>query len=57
MRNGTTSVCYFSTIHEPATCLLADLIEIAGIRGFVGKVCMDRNSPEWYQEKDSEIGV
>lgn len=57
MRNGTTTICYFGTIHKSATCLLADLIEKVGIRGFVGKVCMDRNSPEWYREQNSETSI
>lgn len=47
---GTTTICYFGTIHLDATKLLVDIIEKSGMRGYVGKVCMDQNSPNWYQE-------
>lgn len=47
---GTTTICFFGTIHLEATKLLVDIVEKSGMRGFVGKVCMDRNSPDWYRE-------
>lgn len=30
-----------------------DLLEKAGICGFAGKVCMDRNCPDDYREEDA----
>ncbi|RMZ95630.1 guanine deaminase [Brachionus plicatilis] len=48
---GTTTICFFGTIHLEATKLLVDIIEKSGMRGYVGKVCMDRNSPDWYREE------
>lgn len=45
LRNGTTSISYFATLHLPASILLAEILQEKGMRGFVGKVCMDTNSP------------
>ncbi len=42
--NGTTRVCAFSTLHRPATLILMEAFEKAGLTGYVGKVNMDRNS-------------
>lgn len=50
VRNGTTTACYFATIHTEASLILADIIENRGQRGFVGKVNMDRNAPDYYIE-------
>lgn len=46
IRNGTFHACVFATVHNPSSLLLAELLEKKGITGFVGKVNMDRNSPE-----------
>ena len=48
--NGTTTACYFGTIHRPATELLAGIVVESGQRAYVGKVCMDCNSPDYYIE-------
>ncbi|XP_074660179.1 guanine deaminase-like [Tubulanus polymorphus] len=56
LRNGTTTSCYFATIHTDSTLALCDIIEACGQRALVGKVNMDRNSPDEYTElsaKDS----
>jgi guanine deaminase len=50
LKHGTTTVSYFSTIHLEATKILADCMEKYGQRGYVGKVCMNRNSPDYYIE-------
>ncbi|XP_006816518.2 guanine deaminase-like [Saccoglossus kowalevskii] len=47
---GTTTACYYGTIHTKSTLILADVIDKAGQRAFVGKVNMDQNSPENYME-------
>lgn len=57
LRNGTTTCCYFATIHADATCAFADIVKAAGQRAFVGKVCMDRNSPPTYIEASAESSL
>ncbi|XP_010875171.1 guanine deaminase [Esox lucius] len=44
LRNGTTTACYFATIHTDASLLLGQIANDFGQRALVGKVCMDRNS-------------
>lgn len=51
---GTTRVCMFSSIHADATLILMEELERAGISGYVGKVNMDRNSPDYYCETTEE---
>lgn len=53
---GTTFCSYFGTIHGAAADLLVDIAEDLGQRAFVGKVSMDRNSPDFYIE-DTSRGV
>ncbi|XP_051875558.1 guanine deaminase [Pristis pectinata] len=43
LRNGTTTACYFATIHTDSSLKLCDVIDKFGQRAFVGKVCMDIN--------------
>uniref|UniRef100_UPI00398E4979 guanine deaminase n=1 Tax=Pristiophorus japonicus TaxID=55135 RepID=UPI00398E4979 len=43
LRNGTTTACYFATIHTESSLKLCDIIDKFGQRAFVGKVCMDIN--------------
>ncbi len=50
-QSATTRVCLFGTIHTAPTLLLMELLEETGIRGFVGKVNMDRNSPDELREE------
>ncbi|XP_040273013.1 guanine deaminase isoform X2 [Bufo bufo] len=55
LRNGTTTACYFATIHTDASILLADIASQYGQRAFIGKVCMDRNDTyEKYSETTEE---
>ena len=49
-RSATTRACIFATVHRPATLLLMDLLEKAGMRGFVGKLNMDSNCPDYLRE-------
>lgn len=53
-RNGTTRVVLFSTIHRRGTEILMDIFDRAGIGAYVGKVNMDRNSPDFYVESTEE---
>ncbi|CAG8502958.1 5047_t:CDS:2 [Paraglomus occultum] len=50
LSNGTTTACFFATIHLFPTLNFVSLIREAGMRAFVGKVSMDQNSPEYYIE-------
>ncbi len=52
--SATTRACVFATIHNDATLLLMDQLEEAGIAAMVGKVNMDRNSPEYLCEASAE---
>ncbi|KAG9486772.1 hypothetical protein GDO78_006911 [Eleutherodactylus coqui] len=55
LRNGTTTACYFATIHTDASIVLADAASQYGQRAFIGKVCMDRNDTyQKYSETTEE---
>lgn len=54
LRYGTTTASYYATIHTDATNLLADLSLKLGQRSFIGKVCMNQNSPDNYIETEDE---
>ncbi len=54
IRNGTTRVCMFSSLHRKATLILMEELEAAGVTGYVGKVNMDRNGGESLQETTEE---
>jgi guanine deaminase len=43
---GTTRVALFGTVHKEATEKLMEMLAQAGLGGYVGKVNMDRNSPD-----------
>lgn len=49
-KQGTTRSVIFATIHKESTMLLMDMIDKAGLGAFVGKLNMDRNSPDFYIE-------
>jgi guanine deaminase len=57
LSHGTTTACYYATVHVPATNLLADICQSRGQRAFVGRVCMDRMSPEYYRDESVESAV
>lgn len=50
---ATTRACIFATIHREGTELLMDKLEAAGLKTMVGKVNMDRNSPDTLREADA----
>ncbi len=54
VKNGTTRVCMFSSLHRQGTLILMEELEKAGITGFVGKVNMDRNGGTALQETTEE---
>ncbi|RSH90044.1 hypothetical protein EHS25_001377 [Saitozyma podzolica] len=47
---GTTTACYYGSLHDESTRVLADICDDKGQRAFVGKCCMDRNCPPTYTE-------
>jgi len=54
IRNGTFHASVFGTVHNRSTRLLAEILEKKGVSGFVGKVNMDRNSPDTLCETTAE---
>ncbi len=52
--SATTRACIFGTVHVQATHLLMKKIENSGIKAYIGKVNMDRNSPKSLCEKNVE---
>ena len=53
-KSATTRIVAFSSLHVDGTLLLMDKLERIGIRGYVGKVNMDRNSPDTLREESAE---
>lgn len=53
-KSGTTRSCIFATIHKNSTKLLMDMIAKSGLSAYVGKVNMDRNSPDYLTEKTQD---
>ena len=53
-KSVTTRACIFATIHKEAMILLMDMLEKAGMATMVGKVNMDRNSPDYLREETEE---
>ncbi|MCY6957047.1 guanine deaminase [Clostridium brassicae] len=49
-RCGTTRSVVFGSVHKDATKILMDLFIKSGLGAFVGKVNMDRNSPDYIIE-------
>lgn len=56
-RSFNTRACVFATVHVPATLLLMDQLEAAGLATMVGKVNMDRNAPDSLREVNAEQSV
>ena len=54
VKSATTRACIFGTIHVEATLILMELLEKAGLHTMVGKVNMDRNSPDYLREASVE---
>ncbi|KAF6327359.1 guanine deaminase [Rhinolophus ferrumequinum] len=57
LKNGTTTACYFGTIHTDSALLLAEITDKFGQRAFVGKVCMDMNNtvPEYKETTEESL--
>ncbi|KAI0743221.1 hypothetical protein BC629DRAFT_1614433 [Irpex lacteus] len=50
---GTTTCCYYGTLHLGATKILADIVHAAGQRAFVGKIPI----PDYYVEPSASVSV
>lgn len=51
IHNGTTHVAMFSSLHLEGTLILMEELEKAGVSGYVGKVNMDQNAPDYLCER------
>lgn len=56
-RSATTRAVLFGTLHVPATLMLMQLLEQSGLITRVGKVNMDRNSPDMLRETDAQSAL
>ncbi len=56
LKNGTTQVAPFTTIHYDACDLFFRMLEESGMYSYMNKINMDMNSPEYYVE-DTEQSV
>ena len=54
LQAGTTTACYFGTLDLKPCKVLVDMALQLGQRALVGKVCMDRNSPDNYVQSTSQ---
>ena len=57
LHSPTTRAVVFGTLHVEPTELLMDKLEATGLKTFVGKVNMDRNSPDYLCEKDAQASL
>jgi len=59
LANGTTTGVYYSSIHLPATQILAELCLTKGQRAFIGRVAMDdpQTCPDSYRDKSAAIAI
>mmetsp|Transcript_10278 Transcript_10278/g.23774 ORF Transcript_10278/g.23774 Transcript_10278/m.23774 type:complete len:499 (+) Transcript_10278:279-1775(+) len=57
LAGGTTACSWFATLHLEGSKTLADVVAALGQRAHVGKVSMDRNSPDFYVEKSTAQGL
>lgn len=56
-KSATTRLVIFGTLHREATELLMDKLEDIGVVSFVGKVNMDRNSPDDLREASAQASL
>ncbi|MBR6825986.1 MAG: amidohydrolase family protein, partial [Oscillospiraceae bacterium] len=56
-RSATTRAVIFGTIHAPATTLLMEKLDATGLVTYVGKVNMDRNSPDYLREANAAASL
>ena len=54
VKSTTTRACIFGTVHKEATISLMELLEETGLKTQVGKVNMDRESPNYYIDRSAK---
>lgn len=54
-KSATTRIVAFASRHREGTLALMDMLESIGIRGYVGKVNMDRNAPDSLREESASV--
>ncbi|TEB39673.1 guanine deaminase [Coprinellus micaceus] len=54
---GTTTACYYATLHVEASKALADTVLDYGQRGFIGKCNMNHDCPSYYTEDSPEDSI
>lgn len=54
---GTTTCCYYASLHAASSKVLADIAHAKGQRAFIGKCNMDRNSPPTYIEENVDKSI
>ncbi|KAL6303480.1 hypothetical protein BKA93DRAFT_735004 [Sparassis latifolia] len=57
IENGTGAVLLFGTIKEETNLILAEVMQTAGIRAFVGKLSMDVSSRSSYVEESADAAL
>ena len=57
LSHGTTTACYFATLHPESSCILADCAHEQGQRAYIGKVCMDSNVPDDVRDESVESAM
>lgn len=55
--SATTRAVIFGTIHTPATILLMEKLEAAGLKTYVGRVNMDQNCTDLLKEKNADASL
>lgn len=53
-KSPNTRACVFGTLHVTGTLILMEELEKAGVKAYVGKVNMDRNSPDNLREASAK---
>ncbi|KAJ3833299.1 hypothetical protein F5878DRAFT_665769 [Lentinula raphanica] len=54
---GTTTCCYYGTLHLESNKVLAEIVHSLGQRALIGKCNMDRNCPSYYIESSSSQSI
>lgn len=54
---GSLRSCVFSSLHADSTIRLMEIFDQAGLSAYIGKVNMDRNGGENYEEENAEVSV
>ncbi|KAF8559639.1 guanine deaminase [Imleria badia] len=55
--SGTTTCCYYGSLHRDSTMRLADIVRQKGQRAFVGKCNMNWHCPDYYVEKSVQESI